>query len=67
LYDLESRLNTEEAAKVRNVSVSKMNKDRCFGGGPPFEVDGRKIKYRYGTLINWMAAGTRHSTSEVRP
>ena len=63
-YHQESRLNTEEAAKVRGISVSKMNKDRCFGGGPPFEKDGRVVKYRYGSLITWMAAQTRQSTSD---
>lgn len=63
-YEMESRLSTDEAAKVRGVSVSKMNKDRCFGGGPPFEKDGRVVKYRYGSLISWMAVQTRHSTSD---
>ena len=65
LYEAETRLNVEQAAKVRGVSVSKMNKDRCFGGGPPYEPDGRRIKYRYGTLIAWMAAQTRTSTSDA--
>jgi hypothetical protein len=41
-----------------------MNKDRCFGGGPPFEKDGRVVKYRYGSLIAWMTAQTRKSTSD---
>jgi hypothetical protein len=64
VYEMEARLSSGAAAKVRGVSTSKMNKDRCFGGGPPFEKDGRVVKYRYGSLIAWMAAQTRHSTSD---
>jgi hypothetical protein len=64
LYDLESRLTPEQAAKVRGISLSKLNKDRCFGAGPPFEKAGRTVRYRYGTLLQWMAAQTRHSTSD---
>jgi hypothetical protein len=64
VYEMEARLSSGEAANVRGVSTSKMNKDRCLGGGPPFEKDGRVVKYRYGSLIAWMAAQTRHSTSD---
>jgi hypothetical protein len=64
LYDIESRLTPEQAAKVRGISLSKLNKDRCFGGGPPFEKAGRTVRYRYGTLLAWMAAQTRQSTSD---
>jgi hypothetical protein len=64
LYDIESRLNPEQAAKVRGVSLSKENKDRMTGDGPPFEKYGRTVRYRYGTLLEWMSAHTRRSTSD---
>jgi hypothetical protein len=65
VYEAETRLTNREAAKVRRVSESKMNKDRCCGGGPPFEKDGRVVKYKYSSLIAWMAAQTRSSTSDT--
>lgn len=65
MYEAETRLYVEEAARIRKVSVSKMNKDRCFGGGPPFEKDGRVIRYKYGSLIAFMEAQTRSSTSDT--
>lgn len=64
MYDVESRLNPAQAAKVRGVSLSKENKDRMTGDCPPFEKHGRAVRYRYGTLLKWMVAQTRHSTSD---
>jgi hypothetical protein len=64
MYDIESRLTPEQAAKVRGISLSKLNKERCLGGGCPFEKTSRTVRYRYGTLLAWMAAQTRFSTSD---
>jgi hypothetical protein len=64
VFDKESRLTPEQAAKVRGISISKENKDRMFGSGPPFEKYGRTVRYRYGTLLEWMAQHTRRSTSD---
>jgi hypothetical protein len=48
-YDDEDRIPTPQAARVRGVSISKMCKDRVYGSGPPYELDGRKVKYRMVT------------------
>jgi hypothetical protein len=64
VYNPESRLTPEQAAEVLNISVSKANKDRMTGDGPPYEKSGRTVRYRYGTLLEWMAAHTRRSTSD---
>jgi hypothetical protein len=63
-YDLESRLSTEEAARAMNCSVSNLNKSRVFGTGPRYEKIGRLVRYRYGSLLDHMAAQTRRSTSD---
>jgi hypothetical protein len=64
-YDLESRLSTKEASKILNVSDSFLNKSRLFGNGPVFEKLGRLVRYRYGTLLDFMSAQTRRSTSDA--
>jgi hypothetical protein len=64
-YDLESRLSTKEASKILNVSDSFLNKSRLFGNGPVFEKRGRLVRYRYGTLLDFMSAQTRRSTSDA--
>jgi hypothetical protein len=66
-YNLESRLSTEEAAKAMNCSVSNLNKSRVFGTGPKYEKIGRLVRYRYGSLLDHMAAQTRGSTSDSGP
>jgi hypothetical protein len=63
-YDLEARLATTEAAKVLSVSTSFLNKTRLFGNGPKFEKRGRLVRYRYGTLLDYMVGQTRRSTSD---
>jgi excisionase family DNA binding protein len=64
-YHAESRLTTEEAAKAMGVSVSYLNKTRLTGSGPAYEKLGRSVRYRLGTLREWMTARTRRSTSEA--
>ena len=64
MYDAETRLTPAQAARVRGVSLSKENKDRMTGACPPFEKFGRTVRYRYQTLLEWMAAQTRTSTSD---
>jgi hypothetical protein len=63
-YDLEARLATNEAARVLSVSTSFLNKSRLFGNGPEFEKRGRLVRYRYGTLLDYMTGQTRRSTSD---
>jgi predicted DNA-binding transcriptional regulator AlpA len=64
-YHAESRLTTEEAAKVMGLSMSCLHKQRLYGRGPTFEKLGRSVRYRYSSLLSWMAAQTRRSTSDA--
>jgi hypothetical protein len=64
-YHTESRLSVKEAAKVMGLSESGLNKNRIFGKGPVFEKLGRSVRYRYGTLLDYMGAQTRRSTSDA--
>jgi hypothetical protein len=63
-YESESRLDTKEAAKVLNLSVSTLCKKRLLGGGPSFEKLSKSVRYRYATLIAWAQSHTRNSTSD---
>jgi predicted DNA-binding transcriptional regulator AlpA len=63
-YSPESRLTTEEAAEVMGLSMSCLHKQRLYGRGPTFEKLGRAVRYRHGTLLDWMAARSRTSTSD---
>lgn len=59
-------LTTEELAKLRNCSPSKINKERLTGDGPPFIKDGHSVRYRYGDYRVWLSNCQRlTSTSEV--
>lgn len=54
-------LTTDELAKVRNCSPSRMNKERMVGGGPPYIKDGGAVRYRWGDYKKWLAKQTRHA------
>lgn len=59
-------LTTEELAKLRNCSPSKINKERLTGDGPPFIKDGTSVRYRLGDYREWLAAKRRlTSTSQM--
>jgi hypothetical protein len=48
------RLSTKEAASLLGMSVSWLEKTRCFGfGGPPFRKIGRRVVYVRCELMEW--------------
>lgn len=62
---MRKNLNVKQAAEHVGLSVSQMNKMRCFGGGPGFMKLGRAIRYSVEDLNAWMEARKRVSTWNV--
>ena len=60
-------LSTEEMARVRGVSPSRLHKERLSGvNSQPFIKDGHLVRYRWGDYREWLASRRRlHSTSEL--
>ena len=56
-------LTAEETAERLKVSLSWLAKARMRGDGPPFIKIGRSIRYSEATLLQWMKAHQRLSTS----
>jgi hypothetical protein len=53
----------ETAARLR-CSERKLERYREVGNGPPFVKFGASVRYPADGLAQWIAARTRHSTSE---
>jgi hypothetical protein len=66
------RRDTRQAAAFLSergyrVAAATLNKMRCVGGGPDFELFGRRPVYREKSLLDWAQARTTHvlrSTSD---
>jgi hypothetical protein len=56
--------SVETAASKLGVSKSFLNKERVYGGGPPFVKFGAAVRYHIPTLLEWAAAQTRRSTPD---
>jgi predicted DNA-binding transcriptional regulator AlpA len=55
------------AAEILGVSVSFLNKLRCYGGGPRFQkIGGRAVRYNLASLREWADSQSRRSTSDER-
>jgi hypothetical protein len=73
MTDVERRRDTHQAAAFLTehgfkTAPAYLTKLRCVGGGPEFEVYGRKPLYRDRNLLNWALARTRgpvRSSSEL--
>lgn len=59
----EQYFRTPEAAEYLRISLSRLNKLRCYGGGPVYHVAGRTIIYSRADLDAWLAKHRRTSTS----
>jgi len=57
-------LTPREAANFLRLSTSWLAKGRMRGDGPPFVRLGGSIRYLESTLVRWMKAQQRLSTSE---
>lgn len=62
----DSLLNEKEVAERLGRSVKTVQKDRCYGSGPPFVKVGRLVRYRESDVDAYLAALPAYrSTSEV--
>ena len=64
--NLNSGLNSDEAAAYLGVSSSYVNKLRCVGGGPRYAKIGRRVTYRVSDLDAWREKYLVMSTSQRR-
>jgi predicted DNA-binding transcriptional regulator AlpA len=60
----ERLLTTKDADNLLRLSQSWLAKARMQGNGPPYVKLGRAIRYREGTLVQWLRSRQRLSTSE---
>lgn len=64
--DDDELIDTIALAALRQVPVSRVNKERLTGDGPPFIKDGHLVRYRKGDYRAWLASKRRFtSTSEM--
>ncbi len=61
------RGDTRFAAQYVHSSTSRLEKLRCFGGGPPFYKLGRRVIYDRSDLDAWLRMQKRRSTSDTGP
>jgi hypothetical protein len=58
-------LDAREAARFIGVAVATLAKMRCVGGSPAYVKAGRKVLYRRGDLVEWVAARRVRNTTEA--
>ena len=63
--DGKKRGGTCFAAHYTNQSRSRLEKLRCFGGGPEFYKLGRRVVYDSADLDTWLVSQKRRSTSDT--
>lgn len=56
--------DVQGAAKYTGLSVSSLNKFRCFGSGPIYVKYARRVVYRMSDLDTWMDAKRVENTSQ---
>jgi hypothetical protein len=49
-------LTPTEVAEYRGISTHVLAQERCYGGGPRFIRDGRRIRYRASDLAAYIEA-----------
>ncbi len=57
-------MNTQEVAAYVGLSPRTLEGYRSRGGGPPFYVIGRFVRYLLSEVVDWVSARQRHSTSD---
>lgn len=61
---LSRRIGVRDAAAYIGSSKSKMDKLRCYGGGPKYYKLDHKIVYDVADLDAWLAERARTNTSQ---
>ena len=62
--DLDRYMKADETATLTGMSVGGLANLRLSGEGPPFCKIGRSVRYRRGTLLDWLQQRERCSTSQ---
>jgi len=62
--DRDCLLTTEETAELLRLSVSWLAKARMRGDGPPFVKLGGSVRYVESSVVRWMRAQQRLSTTD---
>ena len=65
LMELDEVLTPKEAAAALKVRVTTLSNWRVAGRGPQFTRVGRSVRYAKNDLAAYLAARTRHNTSEA--
>lgn len=55
----EARLSPEQLAIMRQCSLRHLENERRLGRGPKFEKHGRLVRYKLGTVREWMKKSER--------
>lgn len=55
----EARLSPEQLAVMRQCSLRHLENERRLGRGPKFEKHGRLVRYKLGTVREWMKKAER--------
>jgi hypothetical protein len=55
----EARLNEHQLAILLNCAEKTLQNERSRGCGIPFEKHGRQVRYRLGTVRDWMKKAER--------
>ncbi len=61
---LEPLLTVAQVSEITGRSISKLEKDRWEGCGPPYVKMGRLVRYRPADVRAWLSERVRRSTSE---
>ncbi len=59
-------LNTEQAAKLLNCTIRKLESDRLKGGGISYIKIGKCVRYNLSDIEAYIVANTVNSTSQPR-
>jgi predicted site-specific integrase-resolvase len=62
---LSSFLPPAQLSGLLNISIRTLERWRVEGVGPRYVKAGRRVLYRAEDVERWLAAGTRHSTSDT--
>lgn len=63
-FDDEIMLDASAAARLTGIAVATLAKMRCVGGSAPYVKAGRKVLYKRGDLLEWLAARRIRNTAE---
>ena len=62
---LDEGIDTGEAARFTGFAKASLETMRVRGGGPEYSKRGSKVVYSRRSLLQWLGAGRRRSTSDA--